>query len=267
MPAPCPAQTNGSTTQAASTRPVSSAPTMSGNGISVYLILETSTPFFSSVALIVTSQMLLSVLAAIVLPSRSFGSLMSEPLGISTSAHGLLISGPPSTPWETIWTGRPLEAAISSETVFEKPKSKSPLITAGVIAAPPAANCGSSSRSSLLEEALLDADEDRRDVGDRDQPDLDLSGCSASPPPPPPPSSPHPVAISALAASAATTRRILFSSRSLPLDQPVDVRAQARELRQLLRLDLVARARQRRPRAPPAPSSATASSTTIRSLR
>ena len=42
------------------------------------------------------------------------------------------------------------------------------------------------------------------------------------------------------------------------LDQPVDVRAQARELRQLLRLDLVARARQRRRRGSRAPRSARA---------
>src|SRR5215211_4556851 len=224
MPAALPAETNGSTTHAASTRPFSSAPIMSGNGISVYLSLETSTPFSSSVALIVTSQMLLSVLAAIVLPSRSFGSLMSEPLGISTSAHGLLRSGPPSTPWEMICTGSPFEEAISSETVFEKPMSKSPLSTAGVIAAPPAANWGSS-------------------------PILTFSGFSGVPPPPPdPPSSPHPVATSTVAASiasAAVRRRILVSSRRLlPLDQPVDVRPQARELRQLLRVHLVARVRQ-----------------------
>src|SRR4029078_4820143 len=75
-------------------------------------------------------------------------------------------------------------------------------------------------------------------------PILTFSGFSAvPPPPPPPPSSPRPVAISALAASAATSRRILFSSRLLPLDQPVHVRPQARELRQLLRLRPASRAR------------------------
>ena len=67
---------------------------MSGNGISVYLSLETSTPFSSSVALIVTSQMLLSVLAAIVLPSRSFRLLMSDPLGISGVGPRLALVGP-----------------------------------------------------------------------------------------------------------------------------------------------------------------------------
>ena len=38
--------------------------------------------------------------------------------------------------------GRSWEAAISSEIVFEKPIWKSPLTTAGVIAAPPSASCG-----------------------------------------------------------------------------------------------------------------------------
>ena len=47
---------------------------MSGNGTSVNSSVSTSTPLCSSDALIVTSQMFLSVLTAIVLPSRSFGS-------------------------------------------------------------------------------------------------------------------------------------------------------------------------------------------------
>src|SRR5918995_6983946 len=82
-------------------------------------------------------------------------------------------------------------------------------------------------------------------------PILTFSGFSGVPPPPPPepPSSPHPVATSTVAASiasAAVRRRILasLSRRLLPLDQPVHVRPQARELRQLLRVDLVARVRQ-----------------------
>src|SRR5215210_4691309 len=248
MPAALPCETNGSTTQAASTRPASSAPIMSGNGISVYSSLETSTPFFSSVALIVTSQMLLSVLAAIVLPSRSFGSLMSEPLGISTSAHGLLRSGPPSTPWEMICSGSPFEEAISSETVFEKPMSKSPLSTAGVIAAPPAANCGWSSIPCCLKNPCLIPTKTGATSAIGISPILTFSGFSGVPPPPESLSSPHPVATSTVVASiasAAVRRRILVSSRRLlPLDQPVDVRPQARELRQLLRVHLVARMRQ-----------------------
>src|SRR5687768_5883766 len=82
-------------------------------------------------------------------------------------------------------------------------------------------------------------------------PILTFCGCCGVPPPSPPepPSSPHPVATSTVAASmaiAAVSRRILASSsrRLLPLDQPVHVGAQARELRQLLRVDLVARVRQ-----------------------
>ena len=144
MPIALPWLTNGSTTQAPSTRPFSSAAFISGNGISVYLSFEMSTPIFSSEALIVTPQMLLRVLTAIVLPSRSLGSLIGPPFLTSRSSHTFESSASPSTPWEMIWTGRFFEAAINSDTVLEKPMSKSPLMTAGVIAAPPAANCGSS---------------------------------------------------------------------------------------------------------------------------
>ncbi len=47
---------------------------MSGNGTSENFSVLTSTPSFSSDALIVTSQMFFSVFTAIVLPSRSLGS-------------------------------------------------------------------------------------------------------------------------------------------------------------------------------------------------
>src|SRR5919112_174049 len=250
MPAALPWETNGSTTHAPSTRPFSSAATMSGNGTSVYLILETSTPLASSVALIVTPQMLLRVLTATVLPSRSLGSFTGPSPGTSRSAHGLDWSGPPSTPWEMIWIGRPFEEAISSEIVFEKPMSKSPLTTAGVIAAPPAANCGSSSMPCSLKKPCLMPTNTGATSAIGISPIWSFSGCDGVPPPPDDAASapPHALASSAVAASAANARPkrcILLSPsvRFLPLDQPVDVRAQARELRQLLRVDLVTRMR------------------------
>ena len=97
----------------------------------------------ASEARIVTSQTFLRVLTAIVLPSRSFGCLIGPSLSTSRSAHASSSVLPPSTPWLMIVTGRSFEAAISSETVFEKPIWKSPLSTAGVMAAPPSASCGS----------------------------------------------------------------------------------------------------------------------------
>ena len=172
--------------------------------------------------MIVTPQMLLSVLAAIVLPSRSFGRLdRRTPLGTSRSAHGLVRSGPPSTPWETICTGSPFEAAISSETVFEKPMSKSPLITAGVIAAPPAANCGSSSIPCSLKKPCLMPTKTGATSAIGISPILTFSGCSGVPPPPPlSPSSPHPVATSTVAASTRVPLSGVASSLLLPSIAP-----------------------------------------------
>src|SRR5687768_1619845 len=65
-------------------------------------------------------------------------------------------------------TGSSLDAAISSETVLEKPTWKSPLSTAGVIAAPPSASCGSIFRFWSSKKPLLHAEVERRDIRDRD---------------------------------------------------------------------------------------------------
>ena len=46
---------------------------------------------------------------------------MSEPLGTITPSHASSGPVPPSTPWEMIWTGRFLDAAMISDVVFEKP--------------------------------------------------------------------------------------------------------------------------------------------------
>ena len=93
---------------------------MSGNGISVYLILETSTPFFSSVALIVTSQMLLSVLAAIVLPSRSFGFVIGASFRLQMLS-GLLSKTMPTT---LIFVPRAAEAMTTAYHRFHKLDAK-----------------------------------------------------------------------------------------------------------------------------------------------
>ena len=64
---------------------------MSGNGTSENLSLSTSTPSFSSEALIVTSQTFLSVLTAIVLPSRSLAVLIGPLLRHQQVGPGLLL--------------------------------------------------------------------------------------------------------------------------------------------------------------------------------
>ena len=128
---------------------------MSGKGTSVNLSLSTSTPSFSSEALIVTSQMFLRVLTAMVLPSRSLPLLIGPSFSTRRSAQASFSVLPASTPWLMISTGRFFEAAISSEIVFEKPIWKSPLTTAGVMAAPPSANCGLIVSFSCLKKPFL----------------------------------------------------------------------------------------------------------------
>ena len=49
---------------------------------------------------------------------------------------------PPSTPWEMICRGSPLELAMINDVVLENPIWSEPESTAGTIAAPPAASCG-----------------------------------------------------------------------------------------------------------------------------
>ena len=176
---------------------------MSGNGTSANLSESTSTPSFSSDALIVTSQMFFRVFTAIVLPSRSLAVLTGPSFGTSRSAQASFSVARPSTPWLMIWTGRSLDAAISSEIVFEKPIWKSPLSTAGVIAAPPSASCGSIVSFSSLKKPLLHPQVEGRHVGDRD--DADLQGRRSPAPPPPPSSSPQPAATAATHVNATSS--------------------------------------------------------------
>src|SRR5215204_25971 len=139
-PSCAPCETNGSTWHNPSTRSAASAPFMSGKGISWNSNVPTSTPSFSRDALIVTSQMFLSVFTAIVFPSRSLGEEMGPSFLTIRLAQASLSFSPPSTPWVTIFSGRFSDWAMNSETLFEKPKSKSPFTTEGTITAPPSAN-------------------------------------------------------------------------------------------------------------------------------
>ncbi len=153
---------------------------MSGNGISENLSLSTSTPFFSSEALMVSSHTFLSVFTAMVLPSRSLGVLIELPLGTIRSAQASFSVLPARTPWVMIWIGSFFDAAISSEVLFEKPIWLSPLTTAGVMAAPPSASCGLDRELLVLEEALVDAHVEGCDVRDRDHADLQRGGLVAA---------------------------------------------------------------------------------------
>src|SRR5918994_404289 len=148
VPRALPVVMNGSTRPAASTCPASSCPTMSGSGTSTKLSVDVSTPSPSSAALTVSSLMLRSVLMAMVLPSRSAGSWMSLSAGTAMAAVSLSGSSVAWMPCEITCTGRPSIWPMSSDTMFEKPISWSPFTTAGMIAAPPWAIAGWTSRPS-----------------------------------------------------------------------------------------------------------------------
>src|SRR4051794_22603728 len=192
---------------------------MSGNGTSMNFSVETSTPCFCSEALIVTSQMFFSVLTAIVLPSRSFAVLIGPFLRTSRSAHAWDLSVPARTPWLIIWTGRPFDAAISSEIVFEKPIWSLPLRTAGVMAAPPSASLGLIVRFCSLKKPFLMPRYSGATSAIGMTPTLSVAGLAAWPDDAlllllePPPLSPPPHAARTSAAparsavSAGTTRR------------------------------------------------------------
>ena len=94
--------------------------------------------------------MLLRLLTAMVLPSRSLAVLIGEPLPTISPSHASLSPVPASTPEATICRGSFFEAAMISDVVLEKPMSSSPATTAGTMAAPPAAILGSISSFSSL---------------------------------------------------------------------------------------------------------------------
>ncbi len=154
MPASLPVVTNGSTRPAASIWPASSWPTMSGSGTSTNWSVEVSTPSLSSAAVTVSWLMLLSVLMAIVLPSRSAGSWTSLSAATAIAAVSLSASSVAWMPCEMIVTGTFWVWASMSDTTLEKPISWSPLTTAGTIAAPPWATTGVTSRPSSSKKPL-----------------------------------------------------------------------------------------------------------------
>lgn len=110
---------------------------MSGMGTSTSFRPSSETPWALRVERTATSLMPRRVLTAIFLPARSatvliFGSSVSnwpEPSCSSLSDA--------RAPTETIRTGTPLLLAISRLTRLEYPNWKSPLTTAGTMAAPP----------------------------------------------------------------------------------------------------------------------------------
>ena len=107
---------NGSGAQITSTRPLSSAAGISGNGISSSLIEVGSTPRLSSAALISTSPTPLSALTAIVLPARSAGFLIGLPFFESSSVHSSFAVSAPLSALATTFTGSPCERADISGT-------------------------------------------------------------------------------------------------------------------------------------------------------
>src|SRR5262245_57367548 len=153
-PAFLPVVMNGSTRPAASIWPASSWPTMSGSGTSTKLMVDVSTPSLSSAAVTVSWLMLLSVLMAMVLPARSAGSWTSLSPFTAMAAVSFSGSSVAWMPCEMIFTGRSWDCASSSDTTLEKPISWSPDITAGMMAAPPWATTGSTSRPSSSKNPL-----------------------------------------------------------------------------------------------------------------
>ena len=134
---------------AASTEPLASAGSISGNGTSESLSDSGSTPCFSSAALTTTSAMLLSVLTATVLPSRSSGFEIPLPLAASSAPKSFSPAGCAVVPPAIARIGRSFELASSSETTLEPPTWMSPLTSAGIVAAPPCVGCRSISSFCL----------------------------------------------------------------------------------------------------------------------
>src|SRR5919202_773861 len=183
-----------------------------------------STPRFWSAALMVTGQMLFSVLTAIFLPSRSLAVLIGPLPLTSRTPHAFFGSLAPKSPWATILSGRPLESAINVETMFEKPNWKSPLTTEGTMTAPPWANCVLTlSRWSLKKPFLIPRNSGATSaIGIT--PTFTVVACCEPPPPPdepPPLSPPHPAATRAAQASATTSHLLDANRRTYGTTDPL----------------------------------------------
>jgi hypothetical protein len=133
-----------------------------------------------------------------------------------------------------ICTGSFFEPAISSETVLEKPMSKSPLMTAGVIAAPPAANCGFSVIFCSLKKNYYTPRNTRATKDIWISPIFSVTGLPASPPPPPPllSSPPQPVARTPIATTRAALRSHRFIAPPLMFVMRTTMRLPDRTIRE-----------------------------------
>src|SRR5919205_323998 len=165
-----------------------------------------STPRFWSAALMVTGQMLFSVLTAIFLPSRSLAVLIGPLPLTSRTPHAFFGSLAPKSPWATILSGKP----------FETPNWKSPLTTEGTMTAPPWANCVLTlSRCCLKKPFLIPRNRGAKSAIGITPTVTVVAFCE--PPPPPPPEEPLPPPPQPAAASAAlatsTTSHLLDATR------------------------------------------------------
>src|SRR5829696_4356882 len=119
--------------------------------------------------------------------------------------------------------------------------STSPETTEGTTVAPPWLGCTSTSRSRLRKKPSRTPYSRNADG----TPAVSDTRILAGPPsPPPPPSSPQPISTTAIAATTGASLRMdrpFLAGLPAAFDRAVDVRPQAGELRQLLRLHLVAR--------------------------
>src|SRR5829696_9107531 len=122
--------------------------------------------------------------------------------------------------------------------------STSPETTEGTTVAPPWLGCTSTSRSRLRKKPSRTPYSRNADGTPAVSDTRILAGPPSPPPPPSSPSSPQPISTMAIAATTGASLRMdcpFLARLPAAFDRAVDVRPQAGELRQLLRLHLVAR--------------------------
>src|SRR3954454_23385679 len=93
--------------------------------------------------------MLFSVLTATVLPASCLTSRIGLPLATMSAPKSFLPEPCADVPGAIASTGRPFDAAISSDTTFEPATWILPLTSAGTVAAPPCEVCRSILRPCL----------------------------------------------------------------------------------------------------------------------
>jgi hypothetical protein len=122
---------------------------MSGKGSSTKATSAGSPPAARTDWRTVVSPMLLRLLMATVAPASPAASVMSLSLRTNTPPKSAPCSPTLVTPLPRVVRGRPCSRATMSEAMLLKPRSNSPLITPGTMAAPPdpASSCRSMPRS------------------------------------------------------------------------------------------------------------------------